>query len=186
MKLKQHPSRPRIKFFSYLKNKKGFSNLEITIGTLILILIICAITDFSKTSAADSSVSAIANYVAETLSEQGGLSATPPSGYNGSYTTPKDLINYVKQSMDSIGISEDRWALYLKTDTDASPRRITVASDFGTLPYKSNLTIILNYQNKLPLINQNIPGSLPDLNRQMVRKVVTTYFDRTSSNIEFD
>lgn len=178
--------RSTTKLFSVLNNQKGFSSLEITIGVIILLVIISAITDFSRTAAADSSVSAIANYVAETLSEQGGLSQTKPEGFIGNYVKPNELLSHIKQSMDSIGIPEDRWKLELQTESDGSPRLITSGSDFETLPYKSKLTIILTYQNKLSLLNQQLPVNLPDLNRRLVRKVVTTYFERTASDIEFD
>lgn len=184
--LKPIISRFLLKPLPYLKNQKGFSTLEITIGTLILITIICAVTDFSKTTAADSSVSALANYVAETISEQGGLNTTAPASYKGSYTTSATLLSNINRSMDSIGIPDTHWTLYLQAPGSSDFIEVKPTTDTGTFPYKSEVTILLTYQNRFSLLNNALPGNLPDLNRQLSRRAVTTYFERNSSDIGFD
>lgn len=184
--LKQTLSRLLSKPYQWLKNQKGFSNLELAIGTLILITIICAITDFSKTTAADSSVSALANYVSETISEQGGLNSTAPASYKGTYTTTSTLLNHIRQSMDSIGIPDSHWQLYLKGPDATEFIEVRPTTDTGTYPYKSEVTIMIAYQNNLSLLSDALPGTLPDLNRQITRRAITTYFDRNSSGIGFE
>ncbi len=184
--MKTYVSRFLKKPLNYLKNQKGFSNLELAVGTLIIVTLICAITDFSKTTAADSSISAIANYVSETISEQGGLNTTAPAGYKGTYTTSKMLLNNIHQSMKSIGIPDGQWKLYLQGPNSSDLIEVKSTTNTGTYPYKSEITLVLTYQNKMKLLNQNLPGKFPDLNRQLTRRVITTYFDRTAGDIGFE
>ena len=169
-----------------LKNNKGFSNIELVLGTLIILTLVCAIADFSKTSAADSSVSALANYVSETISEQGGLNTKAPDNYPGNYTTSATLIDNITTSMNSIGIPEDDWTLSIEGPGNSGFIEVTRNTNTGTYPYKSQVTIRLTYSNGFDLLNQNLPTELPELSRQLVRRTVTTYFERSNGSIGFE
>lgn len=175
--------------YHHFKNKAGFSNLELTIMALILIVLISGIADFSKTATADSSVSPVINYIAETIAEQGGLNTTAPEGYKGTYTTSAKLLANIKQSMDSIGVPEDRWQLYIDTEPSNPSNDLILVrpnTNTGTFDYKSEIDILFKYQNGFDLLELSLPGKLPTLNRTTARHVITTYYERTGSDVGYE
>lgn len=101
------------KYFKYLKNKKGLSAIQTGIGTIIILMCICAFVDLSTNMYKFNALSSTATYITRIVEKQGGIAQTPPSSLKGEFVPTYELYNDVKKIMNNAGIADDKWEVYV-------------------------------------------------------------------------
>ena len=124
------------KLISLLKNKKGYSVVNVIISVLVILLIFSLLIEFTILGQRYSYLSQTSSFVTRVIGEQGGISNSIPNGYY-------DPVNYTKSSsLTSIlnsGFSDakfDKWSVRINGVKLSSGTNIRI-------PEKEKITIVI-------------------------------------------
>lgn len=99
-----------------IKNSDGMTSLEAVIGTLIFLMLFCALLDLIMLSNQFSTLTDTGKEVARTLSVQGGALEEKPSGYASNYYTIERLSSLTQRNMRSAGFKDCDWSVVVEYD----------------------------------------------------------------------
>lgn len=171
------------RIFKRTQTNEGFSNLEMAIGTIILMTIISVGIAFSQLSVQHFTLSSNLNYISNVVQQQGGIETSKPSHYRGKYATSSEVYQNIQTALESVGFSESEWSISINGQPFTSTTT-TDAFDHGT-----RVSIELRYEQKFPLISQVIHSD-GKISKRLHRQVITTYYHRPETsndgNITFE
>ena len=99
-----------------LKDESGMTSLEAVIGTLIFLMLFCALIDLILLSNQFSTLTDTGKEVARTLSVQGGALELKPEGYASNYYTVERLSFLTTRNMRSAGFEDGDWRVVVEYD----------------------------------------------------------------------
>lgn len=93
------------------KQKTGVNSIEVVVGTMLFIVLFCAVSDLIILSNRYSVLSDTGKELARTISVQGGaLPNSKPAGYPANYYNLITLRKMTQQNMQAAGFKDDQWA----------------------------------------------------------------------------
>ena len=128
-----------------LNNNKG-SNL---IQAVLIVMVI--LVDVAKIMIKFNSISSTSTYIAETISNQGGLLTYVPSYADSNYRTSSNVLTDITENLSYSGISSSDFTLYID-GLAVNGTYPGVQKDYG-----SPLTVKLDVKYKFPLLGNFIP-----------------------------
>lgn len=165
--------------FTFLKNKlkekKGISSLQITIGALIVSFVFAFLCDLVHVSNRMQSISSAMSYVSKVVSNQGCLTNNPESAYvdssgnrlyeidyikNKKYVDANNLYNAVLNIMNSDGIPTSDWKITIGGQTLSANMKTPLYDFRERIP----ITVEINYSwntiaNMLPINSSLLSGT---------------------------
>lgn len=97
-------------------DESGMTSLEAVIGTLIFLMLFCALLDLILLSNQFSTLTDTGKEVARTLSVQGGALELKPEGYASNYYTVDRLSFLTTRNMRSAGFEDGDWSVVVEYD----------------------------------------------------------------------
>lgn len=145
-----------LKLIGHMKNKKGSMAIEIIIGCMMFLLVMCFFLDITTLTWKLSVISQANTYIARTVGIQGGVKPSAPTGFPGgntAYESSTEILDKVKQSFNNAKIADTEYQIYINNTLLKGSTNIET-------DYESMLTtkIIVNY--KWDMLSNFIPGSL--------------------------
>lgn len=142
------------------KDKRGSMAIEIVIGMLAFLYVLCFMNDLLVLSWKFSAISQINTKIARQAGVQGGFLTRPPTAYpggNNSYTTIGELKTMVTDHLSKAGIKEDEWVLKIDGRQVLGGGSMAPTSE---IEYRETFEteLIITYEWKA--INGIVPGNL--------------------------
>lgn len=159
--------------FSTLKNKKGASSIEIAIGVLIFIIVVCGFIDLTIILKKINTVSTTTTTVARILGQQGGIGSKAPEGHHGDYITSTELYANIYKSFELSGIKDKDWDIYINNVPFVGSKNGSVQK-FGTYDYGKPINVKIKMKYGWTLINNFIPGQITQT-KTSKRNVVSSF-----------
>lgn len=98
------------------RNESGMTSLEAVIGTMVFVMLFCALMDLMLLSNRFSTLTDTGKELARTLSVQGGALEVKPDGYASNYYTISRLTQLTERNMKSAGFNTGEWEVLLEYD----------------------------------------------------------------------
>lgn len=142
-----------------LKNKKGISTIEIVIGVLIFIVVLCFMMDLLILMWKFSVIAQTNTEVARIAGIQGGFLNTPPHAYPGgnkNYITISELDAMLTDKFESAGIASNEWEIRIGSGgiTKNGAKR-PVRFD-----YKETFSVEISVDYRWDFMSNILPGNL--------------------------
>ena len=154
--------------------KKGMTTLEIVIGMLICIMMLCGLMDVTNILQKTTALSSVNAYVSRVVADQGGVDTKEINNFAGDYITSAQVYSNVKKIMNNSGVEDEDWGVYI------GQVRLSPATKTGPVEYGStvNVRVVVNY--KWDLTSNYVPGNLNN-NMSSSSRVFTTHKIRNAS-----
>lgn len=154
--------------------KKGMTTLEIVIGMLICIMMLCGLIDVTNILQKTTALSSVNAYVSRVVADQGGVDTKEINNFAGEYITSAQVYSNVKKIMNNSGVEDEDWGVYI------GQVRLSPATKTGPVEYGStvNVRVVVNY--KWDLTSNYVPGNLNN-NMSSSSRVFTTHKIRNAS-----
>ena len=145
-----------LKLIKRIKNKNGSMAIEIIIGCMMFLLVMCFFLDVTTLTWKLSVISQANTYIARTVGIQGGIKTSAPTGFPGgntAYESSSEVLDKVKQSFNNAKIADSEYKIYINGITFKNSTNIEA-------DYESILTtkIVVNY--KWDMLSNFLPGNV--------------------------
>lgn len=140
---------------SKLSNKQGVSAIEIVVGCLIFLMLMCFMTDIAVLTWKFSAISQTNTHLARTVGLQGGALASAPQGFpggNAAYASKTEIYNTIKENLNKAGIKDGEFKVMINNSELRAQNKEVDYRDFLTT------TIELDY--KWDMTSNFVPGSI--------------------------
>ena len=94
--------------------KRGAIFIEATLGSLLVIVLFCAICDMVMLHNRNSTVTDTCKELARTISVQGGALDSKPAGFASNYYTISELAAMINNNMENAGFKNGEWSISIK------------------------------------------------------------------------
>lgn len=139
-----------------LKNKKGMSTIEIIIGVLIFLALLCFMLDLLILTWKFSVVAQTNTYLARVSGIQGGALWSAPDDYPGGYETIGELNATINEKFQAAGIASTEWSGSVGNGRIGSHG----TSESSEYDYKEVFTTEITVRYRWEFMSNIIPGSL--------------------------
>ena len=165
-----------IKILNKNKNNKGSLAIEIVMGCLIFLILLCFLTDIAILTWKFNVISQTNTYLARTIGIQSGVKSSTPDNYPGgsiAYATSSEIYENISKNLNSAGIPDNMFEVRI------GGVKFTRNSNI-TFDYQKFISteIIVNY--KWDMISNFIPGNITN-KISSKRSVVSEYKERYDS-----
>lgn len=96
------------------KKKRGSIVIEAVMGTMVAIVVFCAICDLVILSNRNSTMTDTAKELARTISVQGGALDTKPAGFASNYYTMSELAQMIEANMEAAGFRDEDYRISIQ------------------------------------------------------------------------
>lgn len=153
------------------QTKRGAIFLEAVLGSLIILLVFCAICDLVMLSNRNSTITDTCKELARTISVQGGALDTKPEGFASNYYTISDLSKMIHENMQSMGFKDNEWSVSVvytrvyndetNESEDSTAQQVIIGFDTDgneyfaptlKIDYLSNFTVKMEAEYKWPFL----------------------------------
>ena len=153
------------------QTKRGAIFLEAVLGSLIILLVFCAICDLVMLSNRNSTITDTCKELARTISVQGGALDTKPEGFASNYYTISDLSKMIHENMHSMGFKDNEWSVSVvytrvyndetNESEDSTAQQVIIGFDTDgneyfaptlKIDYLSNFTVKMEAEYKWPFL----------------------------------
>lgn len=157
------------------QSKRGAIFLEAVLGSLVILLVFCAVCDLYMLSNRNSTITDTCKELARTISVQGGALDTKPEGFASNYYTISDLSKMIHKNMQSMGFRDGEWSVSVaysriyNDDTneseDSTAQQVIIGFDTDgneyfaptlKIDYLSNFTVKMEAEYKWPFLRSFI------------------------------
>lgn len=135
-------------------NKKGFLAIEIAIGCIIFLMVLCFLMDLVVLGWRFAVISQTNSYLARTVGLQGGILASAPHGFPGgdnAYVSISEMQNAIAESFARAGIQEGEYRVRI----NGVPLNSGIKVD-----YRDFLTTEIEVDYRWANLSNFIPGDL--------------------------
>lgn len=143
-----------------LKNKKGVSTIEIVIGVLIFIVVLCFMMDLLILMWKFSVIAQTNTEVARIAGIQGGFLNTPPDAYPGgnkNYVTISELESMLNDKFKSAGIASNEWEIRIGGNGGITKNGAKRPVRFD---YKETFSVEISVDYRWDFMSNILPGNL--------------------------
>ena len=153
------------------KTKRGAIFLEAVLGSLIILLVFCAICDLVMLSNRNSTITDTCKELARTISVHGGALDTKPEGFASNYYTISDLSKMIHENMQTMGFKDNEWSVSVvytrvyndetNESEDSTAQQVIIGFDTDgneyfaptlKIDYLSNFTVKMEAEYKWPFL----------------------------------
>lgn len=153
------------------QTKRGAIFLEAVLGSLIILLVFCAICDLVMLSNRNSTITDTCKELARTISVQGGALDTKPEGFASNYYTISDLSKMIHENMQTMGFKDNEWSVSVvytrvyndetNESEDSTAQQVIIGFDTDgneyfaptlKIDYLSNFTVKMEAEYKWPFL----------------------------------
>lgn len=157
------------KIAKVLKNKKGFSSIEIAIGAMVFLIAVCGLVDLTSVLRKLNTMSVQSSYIARTVGRQGGVRTSTPTNYDaGDYVSSSELYSNVKKSFNMSGVPDTMWTATVNGVT------LTPSTNLPIVTYGSNIPVKITIKYNWGLVSNFIPGKITQ-SKQSYRTIVSSF-----------
>ena len=133
-------------------NNKGYSTIQVAILSMIVIIALCGLIDISKILIKFNSISSSSTYIAEVVSNQGGLLINKPTYITSDYKTSGEILSDITENLSYSGISSSDFTIYIDNLAINSSSYPGVQKDYG-----NPITVRVDVTYTFPLLSNFIP-----------------------------
>lgn len=165
------------KITKVLKNKKGFSSIEIAIGAMVFLIAVCGLVDLTSVLRKLNTMSVQSSYIARTVGRQGGLKPSTPTNYDdGDYITSAQLYSNVQKSFNMSGVPDTMW------QATVNGQILSPSTSLPIVTYGTEIPIKITIKYNWGLVSNFIPGRISQT-KQSYRTVVSSFKYRNGNFI---
>lgn len=154
--------------------KRGMTSLEIVICVLVTIVAFCGYIDMSNIMNRMNVLSQNTGYITRVVGKQGGVRRDEIANFSGTYVTASHLYNNVKAAMNSAGIEDTEWRVYIDN------QRLSPALNVSTKDYGSTIDVRVEVDYAWSLTENYVPLNLSGT-KESTGRVFTTHKIRNRS-----
>ncbi|MDF2879509.1 MAG: hypothetical protein K0R54_66 [Clostridiaceae bacterium] len=144
------------KFKKLKEDKRGTMAIEIVVGMLMFLLVLCFFLDITIITWKFSVISQTNTYLARTAGLQGGIRTSAPTGYpggNDAYASSSEVYKQIQENFKSAGINDNEYTVKINGTKLRSNSNVAV-------DYLDNITTYIEVDYKWDLVSNFIPGDL--------------------------
>lgn len=157
------------KITKILKSRKGFSTIEIAIGSIIFIIAISGLIDLTSVLRKLNTMSTQSSYIARTVGRQGGVQLSTPYNYDEKdYVPSAELYSNVKKSFNMSGVPDTNW------EATVNGQLLTPGTNLSVITYGTEIPIKVSIKYNWGLISNFIPGAISQ-HKESYRTVVSSF-----------
>lgn len=134
--------------------KKGMTSLEVVLCVLVTIVAFCGYIDMSNIMNRMNVLSQNTGYVSRVVGKQGGIRRDEIDNFAGTYVTSEHLYRNVKEAMNSAGIPDREWRVYIDN------QRLSPVTNIRTKDYGSTVDIRVEVDYEWTLTQNYVPLNL--------------------------
>lgn len=138
------------------RKKDGVTTIEILIGMMIFLMLLCFMMDILTLSWRFISLSSVNNNITRAVSVQGGVRTSAPSGYpggNSDYLSSSELYSIVKDNLNKSGVETSDFNVYINGSRLRSSSNIQI-------DYLKPIEVRIVTKYDWAYISNFIPGTL--------------------------
>ena len=146
-----------------LNNKKGISTIEIVIGMLIFLIVLCFLLDLLILIWKFSVIAQTNTQIARIAGIQGGVRSSPPRAWPGgrsNYITINDLDNIVTDKFGAAGISYTEWEVKISSPTGNGRIGRGGIRSTPRYDYKEDFSVEITVDYRWDFMSNILPGNL--------------------------
>lgn len=140
----------------FKNDKRGSLALEIVIGCVIFITVMCFLMDVAILTWKFSVISQTNTYLARTIGIQGGIKSSAPTGFPGgntAYQSTYKILDQIQENFDKAGINESDYTVKINGSTLKGTTNIEA-------DYTEILTTQITVKYRWDMLSNILPGNI--------------------------